>query len=253
MACSTAVRLRSEARPRWVLILVRSLCWNGSSSRIDRFLPWPLLGCGALRSLWTSLTGTCWKLDVFAWDYQHGLAPRTRDLPAYEVEGEVVLRKACPALRPRAGNDVDALLGPLRHAGTGHVSQVDIKLQQPWRLLQCLGQQLHCFMLGLVCGADDDLASHMTIQVQDKVFLKTIEGFGAAFTAVPHVRILKGDTPIRGYMRLDALAPRATLRVWFGVLHDNLGHRVHDVLQGRHILHKALVLLQPLFPASDLG
>src|SRR4029077_321356 len=90
------------------------------------------LGCGALRALGTSITGTCWKLGVFAWDHQHGLLPRTRDLPVYEVEGEVVLRKVCPAVRPGAGNDVDALLGPLRNAWTGHVSQVDIKLQQPW-------------------------------------------------------------------------------------------------------------------------
>src|SRR5215475_6305497 len=87
------------------------------------------LGCGALRSLWTSITGTGWKLGVFAWDHPHGLAIRTRDLPVDEVEGEVILRKACPALRPGAGHDVDALLSPLRHAGTGHVAQIDIKLQ----------------------------------------------------------------------------------------------------------------------------
>src|SRR5215813_7776305 len=68
MACSTAVRLRSEARPRLVLILARSLCWNGSSSRIDRLLPWPRLvvvhcaRCGhlsqALAGNWASLPGT---------------------------------------------------------------------------------------------------------------------------------------------------------------------------------------------------
>ena len=48
------------------------------------------------------------------------------------------------------------------------------------------------------------------------------------------------------------MSPRATLRIWFGVLRDNLGDRVHDVLQGRRILHKALVLLQPFFPAIHL-
>src|SRR5215475_8983038 len=228
------------------LVLERFVLADRQASSLATF------GCGALRSLWTSITGTCWKLGVFAWDHQHGLATWTRDLLVYEVEGEVILRKAYPALRPGAGNDVDALLGPLRHAWTGHVSQIDIKLQQPWGLLQRFGQQLHRCMLWLVRWADDDLASHMTIQVQHEVFLKTIECFGAALTAVPHVRILKGDAPIRGHLLLDALAPRATLRVWFGVLHDNLGNRVHDVLQGRHILHKALVLLQPLFPASYL-
>ena len=88
-------------------------------------------------------------------------------------------------------------------------------------------------MLWLVGWADHDLARDMTIQVQHEVFLKAVERFGAALTTVPHVRILNGDAPIRGHMLLDALAPRATVRVWFGVLRDNLGDRVHDVLQGR--------------------
>src|SRR5262245_11380082 len=107
-------------------------------------------------------------------------------------------------------------------------------------------------MLWLVRWADDDLASHTTIQVQHEVFLKAVERFGAALTAVPHGRILKGDAPIWGYLLLDARAPRATVRGWFGVLRDNLGDRVHDVLQGRSLLHQALVLLQPRFPALDL-
>ena len=38
-----------------------------------------------------------------------------------------------------------------------------------------------------------------------------------------------------------------------GVLRDNLGERVHDVLQGIFLLHKALVLLQPRCPAIDLS
>src|SRR4029450_1299791 len=214
--------------------------------------PLAALGCGALRTLWTYLTGACWKLGVFAWDHRHGLATRTGDMPVGEVEGEVVLRKAGPAWRPGAGNDVYALLGPLRNAWAGHVPQVDIQLQQPWRLLQRLDQQLHRGMLWLVRWSAYDLVSDMTIQVQHEVFLKAVERFGAALTAVPHVRILNGDAPSRGYLLLDALAPRATVRVWFGVLRDNLSDRVHDVLQGRHILHKALMLLQPLGPALDL-
>src|SRR6266571_5654131 len=119
----------------------------GSELVLERFVltdmqasPLTEPGCGALRSLWTPITGAGGKLGVFAWDHRHGLAPRTRDMPVYEVEGEVVLCKACPALRPRAGYDVDALLGPLRHAWTGHVPEVDIQLQQPWRLLQRLDQ-----------------------------------------------------------------------------------------------------------------
>src|SRR5215510_14225872 len=214
--------------------------------------PWTDPGCGARRALWTSITGAGGKLGVFAEDHRDGLASRTGDGPVRKVQGEVVLGEERPALRPGAGNDVDALLGPLRNAWTGHVPQVDIQLQQPWRLLQRLDQQLYRFVLWLVRWADHDLARDMTIQVQHEVFLKAVERFGAAFTTVSHVRLLNGNAPIWGHLLLDALAPRATVRVWFGVLRANLGDRVHDVLQGRHLLHKALVLLQPLFPALDL-
>ena len=112
---------------------------------------------------------------------------------------------------------------------------------------------LHRCMLGLVGWADHNLARDMTIQVQHEVFLKAVERFGTALTTVPHVRILNGNAPIRGHLLLDARAPRATVRVWFGVLRDNLGDRVHAVLQGRHSLHQTLVLLQPIFPALDFG
>src|SRR5215467_4340053 len=185
-------------------------------------------GCGALRSLWTSITGVGGKLGVCAREHRYGLATRTGDCPVHKVQGEVSLGEERPALRPGAGNDVDALLSPLRNAWTGHVPQVDIKLQQPWRLLQRLDQQLHRCMLWLVRWADHDLARDMTIQVQHEVFLKAVERFGAALTTVPHVRILNGDAPIRGHLLLDARAPRPTIRVWFGVLRDNLGNRVHD-------------------------
>src|SRR5262245_19506152 len=208
-------------------------------------------GGGALRSLGTPITSAGGKLGVFARDHRDGLASRTGDCPVRKVQGEVVLGEERPALRPGAGNDVDALRGPLRNAWTGHVPQVDIQLPQSWRLLQRLDQHLHRFLLWLIGWADHDLARDMTIQVQHEVFLKAVERFGTALTTVPHVRILNGDTPIRGHMLLEALAPRATVRVWFGVLRDNLGDRVHDVLQRRPILHQALVLLQPLFPALD--
>src|SRR5215831_4380374 len=199
-------------------------------------------GGGALRSLWTPITGAGGKLGIFAQDHRDGLAPRTGHGPVRKVQGEGVLGEERPTLRPGAGNDIDALLGPLRNTWTGHVPQVDIQLQQSWRLLQRLDQQLHRCMLWLVGWADHDLACDMTIQVQHEVFLKAVERFGAALTAVPHVRILNGDAPIRGHLLLDALAPRTTVRVWFDVLRDHLGDRVHDVLQGRHILHQPLVL-----------
>src|SRR5215467_3025851 len=207
---------------------------------------------GALRSLWTPITGAGGKLGVCAWDHRDGLAPWTGDGPVRKVQGEGVLGEERPALRPGAGNDIDALLGPLRNTWPGHVPQVDIQLQQPWWLLQCLDQQLYRCMLGLVRWAHHDLACDLTIQVQHEVFLQAVERFGAALTTVPHVRILKGDAPIRGHLLLDARTPRSTVRLWFDVLRDHLGDRVHDILQGRPILHKARMLLQPLFPALDL-
>src|SRR6516225_7853059 len=144
-------------------------------------------GCGALRSLWTPITGAGRKLGVLARDHRDGLAPRTGDGSVRKVQGEVVLGEERPALRPGASNDVDTLLGPLRNAWTSHVSQVDIQLPQPWRLLQRLDEQLHRCMLGLIRWADDDLARDVTIQVQHEVFLKAVERFGAALTPVPHV------------------------------------------------------------------
>src|SRR4030095_903420 len=87
-------------------------------------------GCGAVCSLWTPITGVCGKLGVFAWDHRHGLAPRTGEHSVRTVQGEVILIEECPAWRPGAGHDVDALLSPLRHAWAGHVPQVDVQLQQ---------------------------------------------------------------------------------------------------------------------------
>src|SRR5262249_44813424 len=78
-------------------------------------------GLGALRSLWTHITGIGGKLGVFAWDHRHGLATRTGDHPVRKVQGEVILGEAGSALRPRAGNDVHTLLGPLHNPWAGHV------------------------------------------------------------------------------------------------------------------------------------
>src|SRR5215470_2886506 len=70
-------------------------------------------GFGALRSLWTTITGAGGELGVCAWDHRHGLASRTGNHPVRKVQGEVALREACPALWPGAGYDEDPLLGPL--------------------------------------------------------------------------------------------------------------------------------------------
>src|SRR4029450_7322073 len=134
-------------------------------------------GCGALRALWTSITGAGGKLGVCARDHRYGLATRTGDGAVRKVQGEIVLGEERPAWRPGAGHDVDALLGPLHNAWTGHVPQVDIQLQQPWRLLQRLDQQLHRGMLGLVRWADHDLARDMTSQVQHEMSLKAVARF----------------------------------------------------------------------------
>src|SRR5437867_1397776 len=164
----------------------------GSELVLERFVltdmqasPLTEPGCGALRSLWTPITGAGGKLGVFARDHRDGLAPRTGDGPVRKVQGEVVLGEERPALRPGAGHDGDALLGPLRNVWTGHGPQVDIQLQQPWRLLQRLDQQLHCFMLWLVRWADHNLARDMTIQPRHEVSPKSLARLGSACTTVP--------------------------------------------------------------------
>src|SRR4030095_3455552 len=166
------------------------------------------LGFGALRSLWARITGAGWKLGVFAWYHWHGLAPWAADRPVRKVQGKGVLGEEGPALRPRAGNDVHALLDPLRNPRAGHVPQVDVQLQQARFLLQDISHQGYHFVLWLVGRAHHDLAGHMTIQVQDEVFLKAIERFGATLTTVPHIRVLNGDAPVRDHVLLDTLAPR---------------------------------------------
>src|SRR5215468_3003374 len=77
-------------------------------------------GGGALGSLGTAIAGPGGQRGVFAHDHRYGLATRTRDRPVREVQGEGVLGEESPALRPGAGDDVDALLGPWCHAWTGH-------------------------------------------------------------------------------------------------------------------------------------
>src|SRR5262249_38893286 len=156
-------------------------CDLGSELGLTRFVPTdmqtaPLTdpGGGALRSPWTPITGAGGKLGVCAWDHRDPLAPPTGARPVRPRQGAVVLGAERPALRPGAGHDGDALLGPWRQAWTGHVPQVHSQLQQPWRLLHRLAQQLHRFRLWLVRWADHDLTSDMPLQVQHDVFLQAM-------------------------------------------------------------------------------
>ena len=85
----------------------------GSELVLERFVltdrqasPLADLGGGTLRSLWAPIAGAGGELGGFAGDHGHGLATRTRAMPVDEVEGEVVLRKARAALRPRASSGI---------------------------------------------------------------------------------------------------------------------------------------------------
>ena len=72
-------------------------------------------GLGALRALWTHITGAGGKLGVFARDHRHPLATRTGDCPVRKVQGEIVFGEEWSSARPGAGDDVHALLGPLHN------------------------------------------------------------------------------------------------------------------------------------------
>src|SRR5919109_3151325 len=214
--------------------------------------PLPDPGSRAPRADWTRVTGTGQKLGVLAWDHWHGMAVWTGDRPVCEVQGKVLLGEQGAALRPGTGNDIHTLRRPLGYPWARHVAQVDIQLQQTWPALQHLRYHLDHCMLWLVGRAHHHLAGHFAIKVQHKVFLEPVEWFGAALATVAHIRVLNGDTPIRGHVLLDTLSTRSTLRVWFRVLCRNLGDGIHDRLQGWGIRREALMLLQPSFPAVYL-
>src|SRR5262249_16232452 len=123
----------------------------------------PEFGRSALRSLGTHVTGTGWKLDGAAKAHRHGLAARTPDHPVGEIEGEVVLGKKRPTAGPGTGDNVDPLLRPLPSPWTGHVSQVNVELQQPWGFLQLGGQQVYGLMLGLIGRTHHHLADGFAV------------------------------------------------------------------------------------------
>src|SRR5207245_11630352 len=129
----------------------------------------------------------------------------------------------------------------------GHVPQVDVELQQAWRLLQRLGQQLHRFMLWLVRRTDHHLSGDYAIQIHGKVLLEAVEGFGAALAAVAHVLILDGDAPVRRDVLRDAPPPRPSLRIWFSILRDTLGDGLHPLLDLRFLDCQGAMLLQYVY------
>src|SRR5438105_2179903 len=88
----------------------------------------PEPGFGTLHTYRTRVTCLGRKLGVSPWRHRHSLAIWTGHRPVGKVQGEVVLGKECPILRPRAGNNVHTLRGPLGNPRAGHVPQIDVQL-----------------------------------------------------------------------------------------------------------------------------
>src|SRR5688572_5175851 len=104
-------------------------------------------------------------------------------------------------------------------------------------------------MLRLIGRTDHHLPDDLAIQIYGKVLLETVEGFGTAFAAVPHILILDRDTSVRRNVRLETSPARSTPWVWLGVLRDNLRDGLHDLLQRRLLGGQGLLLLQPALPS----
>src|ERR1700756_1430530 len=79
-------------------------------------------GFGTLGAQGTRVTRRRRKLGMLAWDHGDGLAPRTGYLPARKVQSKIMLGEQRTNLRPRARDNVHALLRPLDNPGAGHVS-----------------------------------------------------------------------------------------------------------------------------------
>jgi hypothetical protein len=212
----------------------------------------PACGCGTLGAQGTRVTRRSRTLDMLAWDHGDGLATRTGHLHPRKVHSEIILGKTRPNLGPGAGDNVHTLRHPLGHPGAGHVPQVDIELQQAWSFLQRIGQQLHHCMLGLVRRADHSLPDDFALQIHRKVLLEAIESFGAAFAAVTHVLILEREASVRRDVLLEAPPARPALRVWCGILRDNLGDGLYDLLERRCLRRQGVLLLQPVLPPCHL-
>src|SRR5215831_16966624 len=88
----------------------------------------PVRGFGTLGAQGTRVTGSSRTLGMSAWDHGDGLATRTGYLQTRKVQSEIILGAKRPNLRPRARDNVHALLRPLDNAWASHVPQVDIQL-----------------------------------------------------------------------------------------------------------------------------
>src|SRR5437016_736996 len=176
--------------------------------------PVPELGCRALRSQGARVARPGRKLGPLAKDHGHRLPMGTDHLHRRKVQGEIMLGKQWTDLRPGAGNNVDSLCGPLRNPRARHVPQVDVELQQARGFLQLFRQQFHGFMLRRVRWAHHDLAGHFAVQVEQKVFLEAVEGFGTALATVTHRLVLNGNASIGRYMLFDPPPAWPTLGVW---------------------------------------
>src|SRR5256712_1823598 len=205
----------------------------------------PERGFRALGAQGTHVTRRRRKLGILAWDQGDGLSTGTGHLHSCKVQAELLLGEKRTDLWPGASDNVHTLLCPLGDPRAGHVPQVDIELQQAWRLLQRLGQQLHRFMLWLVRRTDHHLSGDYAIQIHGKVLLEAVEGFGAALAAVAHVFILDGDAPVRRDVLRDAPPSRPSLRIWFRILRDNLGDGLHHLLDRRFLDRQGVLLLRP--------
>src|SRR2546425_1090519 len=172
----------------------------------------PERGFRALGAQGTHVTRRRRTLGILAWDQGYGLSTGTGHLQSCEVQDELLLGEKRTDLWPGTSDNVHTLLCPLGDPRAGHIPQVDIELQQAWRLLPLLGQQLHRFLLWLVRRTDHHLAGDFALQNEGKMLLEAVEGFGAARAAVAHVFILDGDAPVRRDVLRDAPPSRPSLR-----------------------------------------
>ena len=106
--------------------------------------------------------------------------------------------------------------------------------QGPWRaehlfafrqavaLYDVYHQQLYSFMLRVVGWTAPHLACDVAVHVQGHVLFEAVERFGAALAAVAHGGVRNGDPAGGGHVLREAPRARSPLRVWLGILRDNL-------------------------------
>jgi hypothetical protein len=212
----------------------------------------PERGFGALGAPGPPVTRRRRKLGGLAWDHGHGVSTGTGPPQSCDVQGELLCGAKRTDLRPGASENVPALRRPLGHPRAAHVPRGDSELQQAWRLLQRLGQQLHRCMLWLVRRTDPHLAGDWTIAIPRTVLREAIEGFRAACAARAQVCILDREAPGRRDVLRDTPPPRPAVRVWGGLRRDHLGEGLHNLCERRGWGRQGVVLLPPVLPARPL-